>query len=51
MVTTYHPKRMRWIGAVVGVLLGLYLIVRALQHDAAHPAIGGAHEIGENRPW
>jgi hypothetical protein len=42
MVTTYHPKRMRWIGAVVGVLLGLYLIVRAIAEplviDTSDPA-------------
>ena len=41
-MTTDQPKRIRSIGAIVGVLLGLYLIVRAIAEpfviDTSEPA-------------
>lgn len=41
-MTTHHPRRLRRIGAVLGVLLGLYLIVRAIAEpfviDPSDPA-------------
>ena len=53
-MTTYRPKQLRRSAAVVGVLLGLYLIVRAIAEpfviDTSDPATYQADWGGPTLP-